>query len=126
MESILFHLRLVGRLETRTPYRKGFPEVLEAIQIATSKEIAVLGVEVFTVVGDSLLCKRFSGYDFKLGQDWISFVETNNDHALREIAEADRHAATRFILTTASETEFEELGSAQFRAQLGIRPDESK
>ena len=106
-------------------YAIPYPEVLEAVQIATSKQIAVLGVEAFTVVGDSLLCERFSGYDFKMSQDWISFVETNNNEALREIAEVDHHAATRFILTTASETEFEELGSAQFRAQLGIRPDDS-
>jgi hypothetical protein len=45
---------------------------------------------------------------------------------MKEIAEADRHAATRFILTTSSKSEFEELGSAQFRAQLGLEVDECK
>jgi hypothetical protein len=61
-----------------------------------------------------------------LGEDWISFVQANNHEALQEIAKADRHTATRFILTTASKSEYEELGSAQFRAQLGLRPDDSK
>ncbi len=112
--------------KTGNEYAIPYPEVLEAVQIATSKEIAVLGVEAFTVVGESLLCERFSGYDFKLSEDWISLVEKNNNEALKEIAEADRNAGIRFILTAASETEFEELDSAQFRARLGIRSDNSK
>jgi hypothetical protein len=113
-------------VKTGNEYAIPYPEVLEAVQIATSKAVAILGVETFTVVGGGLLCERFSGYNLELGEDWISFVQANNDHALQEIAEADRHAGTRFILTTASKSEFEELGSAQFRAQLGLRPDDFK
>ena len=113
-------------VKTGNEYAIPYPEILEAVRIATSKEIAILGVETFTVLGESLLCESFSGYNFELGEDWSSFVQANNDHALHEIAEADRHAGIRFILTTASKSEYEELGSAQFRAQLGLRPGDSK
>jgi len=114
-------------LKTRNDeYAIPYPEVLAAVQIATSKNIAILGVETFTVVTDALQCDRFSGYSFELGEDWISFVQANNGQALQEIAEAGHHSATRFILTTASKSEYEELGSAQFRAQLGLRPNDFK
>ena len=109
-------------LKTGNEYAIPYPEVLEAVQIATSKNIAILGVEAFTVVEDRLQCERFSGYGFELGEDWSSFVQANNVQALQEIAQADRHTATRFILTTASKSEYEELAPAQFRAQLGIAP----
>jgi hypothetical protein len=113
-------------VKTGSEYAIPYPEVLEAVQIATSKNIAILGVETFTVVTDGLQCERFTGYNFELGEDWISFVQLNNDNALQEIAEARRDAATRFILTTSSKSEFEELGSAQFRAQLHLRPNDFK
>jgi hypothetical protein len=78
------------------------------------------------VVENGLRCDRFRGYKFDLSEDWISFVQANKDQALQEIAEAGHHAATRFILTTASKPGYEVLRSAQFRAQLGLRPDDFK
>ncbi len=107
-------------------YAIPYPEVLEAIQIATGKEIAILGVEVFIIVEDGLQCDRFSGYDFELEGEWVSFVRTNNDHALREIDAVAHHSATRFVLTTASKSEYQELCSASFRARLGLRPAPSR
>jgi hypothetical protein len=92
-------------VKTGNEYAIPYPEVLEAVQIATSKEIAILGVETFTVLGESLLCESFSGYNFELGEDWISFDRANNDQALQEIAEAGHHAGVRFILTIASKSE---------------------
>lgn len=113
---------LAKSIKTGNEYAIPYPDVLEAVQIATSKEIAILGVETFSVVEHGLQCERFSGYEFELGDDWASFVGANNDQALKEMAVAGHHAGTRFILTTASKSEFDELGSAQFRAQLGLGP----
>jgi len=96
-------------------YAIPYPEVLDAVQIATKEGIAVLDVETFNVVENGLQCVGFGGHRFELGGDWVSFVQANNDQALREIAKSDPHAGSRFILTTASKSEFEELGSAQFR-----------
>ena len=98
-------------VKTGNEYAIPYPEVLEAVQIATSKEIAILGVETFSVVEDGIRCDRFSGYNFALGEDWISFVKANNDQALQEIAQAGHHTASRFILTTTSKSEYEELGA---------------
>ncbi len=53
-------------VKTGNEYAIPYPEVLEAVQIATSKEIAILGVETFTVLGESLLCESFSGFLPKL------------------------------------------------------------
>lgn len=113
-------------VKTGPEYAIPFPEVLEAVHIATAKNIAVLGVETFSVVEEGLQCEGSSGYEFELGDDWVSFVRANNDQALKEIAEAGHHAATRFILTTTSKSEFDELESAQFRAQLGLGPKNRK
>jgi hypothetical protein len=113
-------------VNTGNEYAIPYPEVLEAVQIAAARNIAILGVETFAVVENGLQCERFSVYEFELGVDWASFVKANNERAMKEIAEADRHAATRFILTTSSKSEFEELDSAQFRAQLGLEVDECK
>jgi len=93
-------------------YAIPYPEVLDAVQIATKEGIAVLDVETFNVVENGLQCVGFGGHRFELGGDWVSFVQANNDQALREIAKSDPHAGSRFILTTASKSEFEELGSA--------------
>jgi len=125
-ESHLPFSILEKSFKTGNEYAIPYPEVLQAVQIATAKNIAILGVETFRVVDDALRCDRFSGYGFELGDDWISFVQANNHQALQEIVEVDRHVGNRFILTTASKSEYEELGSAQLRAQLGLRPDDFK
>ena len=42
-------------VKTGDEYAIPYPEILEAIQIATSKEIAILGVETFTTAARFVL-----------------------------------------------------------------------
>ena len=55
---------------------------------------------------DGIQVGRFGvRYDVELGDDWDSFVGFKNEWALKELAEAVHHAHTRFIVTTASQSE---------------------
>ncbi len=79
----------------------------EAIGLATKHRIAVLGLEVFRVHG--LITEGYSGYEFKLGNDWIEFVSLNNEAALQYIVENEFGSGYAYILTTTSAKEFEAL-----------------
>jgi hypothetical protein len=85
------------------------PQTKEAIELATKRQIAVLGVEVLRVSPDGLGVEGYSGYEFKLGGDWVEFVSWNNEAALQYVVEHEFGIGYGYILTTTSAREFEAL-----------------
>lgn len=85
------------------------PQAKEAISLATKRGIAVLGVEIFRVSNAGLITEGYSGYEFKLGDDWVKFVSSNNEAALRYVVEHEFGSGYAYILTTTSAREFEAL-----------------
>jgi hypothetical protein len=51
----------------------------------------------------------YSGYEFKLGDDWVKFVSSNNEAALQYVVEHEFGIGYGYILTTTSAREFEAL-----------------
>ncbi len=80
-----------------------------AVRIAGENSIAVLGVEVFEILGDGLAVDAYSGYEFFRLGDWKNFVVLNNAAALRFIEENSGGAGFGYVLTSASEHEFDKL-----------------
>jgi hypothetical protein len=74
----------VASLAARSGNELVFPLSLAiaAVRIATENLIAVLGVEVFHVMETGLHSEIYSGYEFKLDQEWRGYVRLNNDAAL--------------------------------------------
>ena len=56
------------------------PQAKEAISLATKRGIAVLGVEIFRVSNAGLITEGYSGYEFKLGDDWVKFEGRGRYH----------------------------------------------
>ena len=92
-----------------------FPEVLDIIQLCSSKQIAVLGVELFKVRGNGLYqTEKLTDYDLRTKQDpaqqeWQEYVSTNNAHAeefVRQNPAGDDHV---YVLTTSSWRELGQL-----------------
>lgn len=91
-----------------------FPEVLEAIKLCTSAQIAVLGVELFKIRAEGYYTENLSVYDLqpemKRGPEnkevWPDYVRMNNAFAeefIRQNPAGDEHV---YILTTSSWDEF--------------------
>ena len=92
-----------------TEYVIPYADVLEAVQIATEHAIAVLGVEVFQIIGDGLLAQEYSTYEFSLGDDWEAFVRLNNVQARDFVEHHARGEEHGYILTSTSKHEFADL-----------------
>lgn len=85
-----------------------FPDVLEAVRLCTANRIAVLGVEIFHVRGETYETTRLSSYDIQ-DQEWGAFVATNNALAedfIRSNPSGDEHI---YVLTSSSWREFCEI-----------------
>jgi hypothetical protein len=91
-----------------------FPEVLEAVKLCTSEQIAVLGVELFEVRAGGYCTENLSVYDLqpqmKRGpgtkEGWPDYVRMNNalaEEFVRRNPAGDDHV---YILTTSSWREF--------------------
>ena len=85
------------------------PQAKRAISLATKHRIAVLGVEIFRVSIGELITEGYSGYEFKLGDDWVEFVSSNNEAALQYVVGHEFGSGYGYILTTTSAREFETL-----------------
>jgi hypothetical protein len=80
-----------------------------AVHLAAENSIAVLGVEVFEISGNSLAMETYSRYEFFRMGDWAKFVLLNNQAALRFIEENNFGEGFGYVLTSTSEREFDEL-----------------
>jgi hypothetical protein len=94
-----------------------FPEVVEAIQLCTSNEIAVLGVEIFVTRNGEYYASGCSTYELQLTQkwpevrrhQWTDYTRENNilaEESVRSNPSGDDHD---YILTTSSWREFCEI-----------------
>jgi hypothetical protein len=91
-----------------------FPEVLEAIKLCTSEQIAVLGVEVFKVRAGGYYTENLSVYDLKPElkrgpenkEGWVDYVRANNALAEDFISQNPAGDDHVYILTTSSWGEF--------------------
>src|SRR5258706_11499892 len=100
LQKCIFHEKLCGM-----PY----PEVLEAITIASAAAIAVLGVEVFHAESDVLHFLTMSGYEFPYGGDWTAYVESNNAAAENFVANNILGEMHFYILSSMSREEYRQL-----------------
>ena len=94
-----------------------FPEVVEAIHLCTSNEIAVLGIEMFLIRNGEYYASGGSTYDLQLTHKWPEVREHQWAEYLREsnvLAEESVQSNPRgddnvYILTTSSWREFCEI-----------------
>ncbi len=88
-----------------------FPDVLEAIDVCTRRQIAVLGVELFRFVPEGYTTESMSPYEFGLStRTWLQFVEINNHEAARFITGHRGGDDHFYVLTTSSRRELEAVG----------------
>ncbi len=85
-----------------------YPDVLDAIRVATEHNVAILGMETFEV-NEGLRVEDYSGYEFPCGDDWREFVRVNNSAALEFVHSHLIGEDHGYILTSASEREFRQL-----------------
>jgi|SRR5580704_12966377 hypothetical protein len=85
------------------------PQTKVAIGLATKHQIAVLGVEVLRVLPDGLGVEGYSGYEFRVEDDWVKFVSRNNEAAFQYVVEHEFGNGYGYVLTTTSAKEFEAL-----------------
>jgi hypothetical protein len=89
-----------------------FPEVEQAVKLASENLIAILGVECFRILPDGGLgTETYSGYEFSLVDDWQALVRLNNQAALQFIKDNVFKRGYGYILTTTSREEFNHLGA---------------
>jgi hypothetical protein len=87
------------------------PEVLQAIAIATSNLIAVLGVECYEILSDGVKFENYSGYQFSLSEDWTHFAQLNNEAAAAFIGANPLPEGHGYILTATSKSEYDGLST---------------
>jgi len=83
---------------------------IKAVQICTENEVAVLGVEIYQVQGNDFQSQGCSEYDlgFKV-HNWSLYVKDNNILAVQVLGKYLESDGFVYLLTTASEREFEIL-----------------
>ena len=88
-----------------------FPQVLEVIRFATSKGIAVLGVEMVEVQGRKLRFEGWSVYDSSMHfeGDWQQYVRSNNASARDVVKRNPCGEEHGYLLTAVSKGEFDLL-----------------
>ncbi|HUE01159.1 MAG TPA: hypothetical protein VMR62_16415 [Bryobacteraceae bacterium] len=92
-----------------------YPEVLQAIDIATAREIAVLGVELFQIEDSALRFVTGSGYEFPYVGPWDEFVQGNNIAARTFVMKNIREEGFVYILTSACRQEYQDLVAKEGR-----------
>ncbi len=90
-----------------------YPEVLEAIVIASAQAIAVLGIELFQAESGLLHFLTMSGYEFSYRGDWETYVEANNAAAEAFVNTNIRGDGCVYILSSMSRDEYRELVEKQ-------------
>jgi hypothetical protein len=86
-----------------------YPEVLQAIDIASAQKIAILGVELFRVDETTLHFLTGSGYEIAYTGEWDRFVRENNTAARAFITNnvpGERHV---YILTSVSRKQYVDI-----------------
>jgi hypothetical protein len=82
-----------------------FPDVLEAIRLCTTNGIAILGVEILEVRGETYVTTKMSAYELA-DQEWDDYVSANNalaEEFVKSNPSGDQHI---YVLTTSSWREF--------------------
>src|SRR5579863_869011 len=82
-----------------------FSSALDAVKLCTVHGIAVLGVEIFHVRGETYETTKMSGYELP-DQQWGDYVSANNalaEEFIRLNPAGDEHI---YVLTTSSWREF--------------------
>lgn len=102
------HLRQTAR-QSGNEWVYPYPSVLQVIEIASSKSISVLGVELFQILENGLITEGLSGYEVQFVDDWIAFVQRNNALALDFVEQNRRGLGYGYILTSTSADEFRSL-----------------
>lgn len=69
----------------------------------------MLGLELFRILAAGLGVEDYSGYDFSPEGDWPDYVYRNNQAALKWLHERQRGSGYGYILTSASQNEFNRL-----------------
>jgi hypothetical protein len=89
-----------------------YPNVLRVVEIANENAIAILGFEFFHILREhpSFATEALTGYELRFNGDWPGFVQDNNLLAAFYIEKNRRDGDYGFILTSTSQTEFQQLG----------------
>ena len=83
-------------------------DAIALVEAASSRGVAVLGVEVFQPQGDGLQAVGTTVYQHERVQ-WAAFVTRNNESALKFLRAQPGDLNLCYILTAATEMEFSEL-----------------
>ena len=87
-----------------------YPNALHVIEVCTQKLIAVLGVEIFQVVGAGFQTRGCSDYVL-LETGWAEFVVANNQLAEQVVTEHPVGDDQLYIFTAVSRAEFANLNN---------------
>ncbi|MCW5981191.1 MAG: hypothetical protein KIT09_24120 [Bryobacteraceae bacterium] len=109
LSAVLPNTILQRALRNEEEFVFPYPDVLEVIRAASEHEVAVLGVELFEIQKAGLGVRDYSGYECDSSRPWHDFVRANNDEALRFINDHRSGEEHGYILTTASQREFQRL-----------------
>jgi hypothetical protein len=86
-------------------------EAKQAIELASDNGIAILGVESFRIEEGGFRVENYTGYGFDFTGDWPDYMRQNNDAASKFITDNPLGDGYGYILTAASRSEFDALGS---------------
>jgi hypothetical protein len=89
-----------------------FPGALQAIRLCTENGIAVLGIEIFRVVGGKFLTTKMSAYELPFNQ-WRGYVAANNSLAEEFVESNPADEEHIYVLTASSWREFCEIQEAR-------------
>jgi hypothetical protein len=92
-----------------------YEDAATAIGLATTHQIAVLGLEAGEVKADGFQVVGYNGYEPKFSGDWNAFVLANNAEATRWINEHKYGQGFGYIVTSTSEKEFAKLSQRNLK-----------
>ena len=84
-------------------------EARQAIELTSDNGIAILGVESFRIEDGGFRVENYTGYGFDFAGDWLDYVKQNNRAALSFISDHPLGDGYGYILTAASQSEFDAL-----------------
>lgn len=90
--------------------------IIEVVQIAYERQIAILGVEAFLILTNGFQTEAISDYDVPFNGNWEDFVRKNNTLALEFVQKNEDHGRNSgYILTSVSEDEYLNLAATAGR-----------
>jgi hypothetical protein len=94
---------------------------LEAVELATEAQVAVLGVQHMEVCGQEVRLAAFTRYRYEFSGDWTGFVRQNNRAAARFLADKPDSDNSRYIMTSVPKDSYSPSSTGKLKGRLTLR-----